>query len=72
MWRFVENTAGDTWRVSVRNIDRFIMEFLNHVNYVISKKPPVYNNAAMNCSISIVQCSPSGLKIVLQNDVSHL
>ncbi|CAK78968.1 unnamed protein product (macronuclear) [Paramecium tetraurelia] len=52
----------------------FIMEFMNQINYMINKKQPVYNNSALNCSITIVKyILPKGeVKIVTQNDASHI
>lgn len=50
------------------------MEFMNQINFMISKKPPVYNNNALNCSITIVSYKlPKGeIKIVTQNDATHI
>lgn len=50
------------------------MEFMNQINFMISKKPPVYNNNALNCSITIVSYKlPKGeVKIVTQNDATHI
>ncbi|CAD8047558.1 unnamed protein product [Paramecium sonneborni] len=52
----------------------FIMEFMNQINYMINKKQPVYNNSALNCSITIVKYTlPKGeVKIVTQNDATHI
>ena len=47
---------------------------MNQINFMISKKPPVYNNSALNCSITIVNYKlPKGeIKIVTQNDATHI
>lgn len=41
---------------------------------MISKKPPVYNNSALNCSITIVKYFfPKGeVKIITYNDATHI
>lgn len=41
------------------------MEFINQIHYRISNKPPVYNNSAFNCSITIVQYKQEEYKILV-------
>ncbi|KAM3131358.1 hypothetical protein pb186bvf_016540 [Paramecium bursaria] len=51
----------------------FIMEFMNHMNFLQSKKNPVYNNNAQNCSITVVSYKkPGDIKVLVNNDASHI